>query len=245
LTKYKFCLVGIIILCGIIATTCALFIGFDGSEPVTTIEKINGVQTKITQCAYMTNNRLLLVQGIYLGAIFSFGFFYSWLIRRFSDMVSGSHVLSSIMGISCFSTLIIVLALDAAANIEHYVLAQTVGISVAVLLGLGLLIFPPFYKILKMGDHVANKDYIDNFIVSLSRQSSKKGLVIFDSKSQKSRHQSVGKILKPSLFIDFPVIYAIYESYIFDCHSYWYPDVESQCEAFWTINCTVKCSSRV
>jgi hypothetical protein len=37
-----------------------------------------------------------------------------------------------------------------------------------VLMGLSLLFFPPYYKMMKMGDHVATKDYVENFMETVT-----------------------------------------------------------------------------
>jgi hypothetical protein len=168
LTTYKFILVGVFIAVGIIVTTCVMFIGFDGSEPVTSIIMINGVHTEITHCAYLTNRSLLIIQGSYILSIFVFGFTFSYLIRHFPDAVSGGRVLLAVILISCVVMVLTVVTVDSIDNIEHYILAQTVGISVAVLIGLSLLFFPPYYKMITMGDHVASKDYIDNFLATVA-----------------------------------------------------------------------------
>jgi hypothetical protein len=168
LTTYKFILVGIFITVGIIVTTCAMFIGYDGSEPVTSIEKIDGVHTEITQCAYMKGNHVLIYQACFMLFIFAFGFTFSYLIRIFPDAVSGGRVLSAVILISCVVMVLTVVTVDSIDNIEHHILAQTVGISVAVWIGLGLLFFPPYYKMMTMGDKVATKDYVENFVETVA-----------------------------------------------------------------------------
>jgi hypothetical protein len=188
LANLKYFMIGTSVMVSLIVTTCAMFIGFDGSRPVTHIIKIAGVNVEITQCAYRTNNRLLIAQGCYMMVIFLFGFTYSYLSRSFPDTISGGRVLFTVILLSCVVMILTVVTVDSVKGFPHYVLAQTVGISSAVLIGLSLLFFPTVYKMMTIGDLTAKKDYIEDVVNSVSNSGKgNKSLMVLPSRKAVSK----------------------------------------------------------
>jgi hypothetical protein len=186
IARFKIITILIIVALGAAVTTGVLFINFDGSKPVTRIEKIAGDYIECARCAYERNNRLLIVQGSLIVTLIVLGCLFSFLVRRLPDVISGGRVLAVVMTISIVVIVLTLLVKSSVEKILQYDLTQTVGISIAVIVGLSLIFLPTFYKMMKMGDKLATRECIDEVLHSVSyakfnqvhNTSSKKGLQV-------------------------------------------------------------------
>jgi hypothetical protein len=107
--------------------------------------------------------------GGYMIAVLLFGIAFAYLSRNFSDTVSGSRVLVAVIILSLIfmiSTIHLTASVDPLKNVESNVLLQTITITVMVLLGLSLLIFPTYFRIVMMGDLKANEEYIHDLVAT-------------------------------------------------------------------------------
>jgi hypothetical protein len=180
LRTYQFVLIGTFIAGGITVTSLALFIGRDGTQPLRSIEMIHGVNTEITHCAFLNSTRITQYHGVYLILVSLFGFIFSFLIRNFSDTITGSRVLA---GVIVLSLIVYVLSVQLTASlnyyehISYYAITRTVGLSVVVFIGLSSLLFPPYFKVMIFGDENATKAVVDEFVDAVTGNSNRNRVV--------------------------------------------------------------------
>ena len=126
-----------------------------GTKEESIIETINGAQTEVTYCSTTRNKGFLLAEIIYKGFMIGAACVLSFLVRRVNGLIAGAKTLLIIVYNVAFCSGFVLLIIHNVTDIGLSVTVQVVGICFCCLLTLGLLLVPPLYMMVTMGDKAA------------------------------------------------------------------------------------------
>ena len=133
-----------------------------GATPQSSLEQTsNGAYSNVIYCGYTKSTAFYAAEISYKGLMILSACYLSFKIRRIAGTIAGSKSLLAIVYNVAFITGVILLINRSVKDVTQIVFIQVAGICFCVMLTLGLLILPPVYQLVTVGDETAADEVIE------------------------------------------------------------------------------------
>jgi len=121
----------------------------------------NGAYSNVVYCGYTKNVPFYASEIAFKGTLILAACYLSFKIRRVAGTIAGSKSLLAIVYNVAFINIVVLLVNRSIKDVTQVVFIQAAGICIAVFITLAILLLPPLYQLVSIGDEAAAAEVID------------------------------------------------------------------------------------